>query len=106
MQVKDIEAFRALAEEVCKATKEEEGTVKYEFSLSADESTCHLYEGYADSAAAMVHMGNFNERFASRLMPIIQPTRLVMYGEPSDEVRAVSDSLGAIYMKPLAGFAR
>jgi quinol monooxygenase YgiN len=95
----------ALAEEICEATKAEEGTVKYEFTLSADESTCHLYEGYVDSAAAMVHMGNF-EKFASRIMPIIQPTRLVMYGEPSDELRAISDSMGAIYMKQLAGFAR
>jgi hypothetical protein len=29
-----------------------------------------------------------------------------MYGEPSDELREISDSMGAIYMKQLAEFAR
>ena len=40
-------------------------------ALSEAGQTCTVLERYADSAAAMVHMGNFGEKFAPRFLALL-----------------------------------
>ncbi len=74
--------------------------------LSDDETTCHIYERYVDSAATMVHLGNFSEKYGKRFMTYLTPTRFTVYGDPDDNVRAALDKLGVTYMTEVGGFAR
>jgi hypothetical protein len=67
---------------------------------------CHVHERYADSAAALVHLGNFGAKFAERFLQCFEPTDLYVYGEPSDEVRATLDGFGATYLETFGGFIR
>jgi quinol monooxygenase YgiN len=101
-----LEDARALMDEMVRATRDEAGALTYEWFLSADGSTCHIYERYRDSAATMEHLGGFGANFADRFMACFTPTALNVYGDPSDEVSGVMDGLGAVYFGSWGGFAR
>lgn len=101
-----LEDARKLMSEMVAATRQEPGTQRYEWFLSADGESCHLNERYADSAAALAHLGNFNSKFAGRFLACFEPTSLSVYGEPSAEARAALDGFGAAYLGWLGGFSR
>lgn len=101
-----LEDFRSLMEEMVQATQAESGTLSYEWFISSDEASCHVHERYADSDAALAHLGKFGSDFAERFLACAQPTALCVYGEPSDETRSVLDGFGAVYMATFGGFSR
>ena len=101
-----LDEARALMSEMVAATKHEPGAAGYEWFLSGDGKTCHINERYADSAAVLIHLGNFSSKFADRFLAYFEPTSLSVYGEPSVEARAALDSLGAAYLGWLGGFIR
>lgn len=103
----ELENLKALIQEMVESTRANEpGTVNYEWSFDAAEKTCHIWERYADSAAAMAHIGNFGEKFAERFMAALEPTSFTLYGHPSEEVREALSAFGAVHMAPVGGFAR
>lgn len=102
-----LDDFRALIEEMVRATEQDEpGTLVYEYFLSEDERSVHIYERYADSGAVMAHMGNFGAKFAGGFMAAAEVAGWHVYGEPSDEVRTTLTGLGAHFFGPIDGFAR
>lgn len=99
--------FQPLMIEMVEATRANEpGTLNYEWSLSSDGATCHIYERYADSAAVMIHAAAFGGKFAGRFLEILKPTRMVVYGEPSKEVKDGLADFAPVYMQPAGGFSR
>ena len=64
-----------------------------------------LYERYADSAAALAHLRQFERNFAKRFLEMVDRTRFTVLGNPGDELRAVLDRFGAMYLKPFGDFA-
>jgi quinol monooxygenase YgiN len=99
--------LQALMEEMVAATiANEPGTLEYEWSLSADGSECHLWERYADSEAALIHMGTFGATYAERFFSLLTPTAFHLYGAPNAEVREGLAAVGAVVMKPVGGFHR
>lgn len=99
--------FRALMAEMIEATRDQEpGTLNFEWSTSADNKVCHLYERYADSKAAMKHLESFATKFADRFLAILKPTRFVVYGAPDQAVRDALAGFAPIYMQSAGGFAR
>lgn len=108
MAVKEgrLDKARALATEMVSATRQEPGTLVYEWFLSDDGKRCHINERFADSEAALAHLGNFGAKFADRFLDCFEPTSLSVYGEPSTEARAALDGLGATYLGQLDGFRR
>lgn len=102
-----LDAFRALMEEMVAATEANEpGTLNYEWLIDGEQKTCHIYERYRDSAATMVHLGTFGSSYAKRFMDAADPKRIVVYGNPNAEVKSVLDGLGAVYLTPFGGFTR
>jgi quinol monooxygenase YgiN len=109
LSVKDgqLDTFKALAREMSETTQADEpGATHYEWFIDADGKTIHICERYADSAATMVHLGNFGAKFAERFLACVDPARLMVYGDPSEEVRGALAGLGAAHMTQFAGFAR
>ena len=97
----------ALVSEMVAATSANEaGTLSYEWSLSADGATCHIFERYADSAAVLTHLGAFGEKFAGRFLELLTPVRCSVYGSPSPEVKEGLAVLNPVYMRPVGGFNR
>jgi len=106
LKVKDVDAFKALAAEMVASTKEETGALNYEWSLNEDNSICHIYERYEDSAAVMVHMGSFGTKFAERFMALTDVQGFTVYGNPNAEVKNTLAGLSPTYMHSFDGFAR
>lgn len=108
MSVRDgcLDDAKNLAPEMIESTREEAGAMTYEFFLSDDGMLCHLYERYADSDAAMVHLGNFGTHFAERFMACFEPTSFSVYGPARADVRAVLEGFGAQFLSNLGGFRR
>ena len=102
----ELENFRALMEEMVEHTKTEEGTLVYEGFVSDDGGAVHIYERYADSSAAMIHVGGFGEKFAERFFAAVDPAGFDVYGNSDAAVREALGGMGANFMTPFGGFAR
>src|SRR5712691_2510477 len=101
-----LEDFRVLTGEMVEATRGEPGVLSYERFVSADGMVIHVYEWYADSAAAVAHLRTFGRQFGDRFAGLVDRTRFTVYGTPSAELRGMLDGFGATYMAPFGGFAR
>jgi quinol monooxygenase YgiN len=101
-----LEEFRSLMHEMVESTQSEPGTQAYEWFLSKDGATCHIYERYSDSEAALAHLGTFGAQFAERFLACVEPTALHVYGTPSDAARGALDGFGAVYLGWFGGFSR
>jgi len=106
--VKDgqLGAFEELMGEMVAGTSTEPGTLAYEWYISEDEGTVHIFEKYASSEDMITHVNGFLEKWAARFMDALDITRLVVYGDPSPAAREILDSWGSIYMGPWGGFSR
>lgn len=101
-----LDEFRSLMQEMVESTKTESGALVYEWFLSEDNTTCHIYERYANSSAVMEHLGNFGPNFAERFVENVQPTTISVYGEPTAVVRKALGVLGPEFLEPFGGFSR
>jgi quinol monooxygenase YgiN len=101
-----LDEARALMVEMIAATRDEAGALAYEWHFSADGTTCHINERYADSAAAMAHLGTFGSEFAERFLGVFSPTAFSVYGDPTDDLRAALAGFGAVHLERLGGFRR
>jgi quinol monooxygenase YgiN len=106
--VKDgqLDAFKELMEEMVAGTREEPGALDYEWFISDDSGTVHLYEKYVDSEAAIAHLSGFRANWAGRFMGCVDVTRFTVYGKPSDAAQEVMTPLGAKYLAAWGGFSR
>ena len=91
--------------EMVESTHAEAGCLSYEWYVNDDGTACHLNERYANSDAALEHLGNFGSKFAERFLACVSPTAFTVYGDPSDDVRIVLDGFGARYLGPFGGFS-
>ena len=109
LKIKDgaLDDFKALMREMVGAAKSNEpNTMNYEWFISEDNTTAHLYERYTDSAAVMTHLQWFGENAAERFLATVEPTALSVYGDPSAEVREALGGFGAVHYGQIGGFAR
>lgn len=99
--------LRELMTEMVEATEAgEPGTLIYDWCLSDDGNACHIYERYTDSAAAMIHIGNFGSKFAERFFALLTPTGFFLYGSPDASVREALAGFSPTIMPSVAGFGR
>ena len=101
-----LNAFKGLVDELVASTRNEPNTLTYEYFLSADDVNCHIYERYADSAAAMVHLGTFGQNFADRFLSMVDLNGIKVYGPVSEELQGAMGSMGAAFLGQFNGFAR
>ena len=103
----ELDNFKALMKDMVEATQADEpNTLNYEWFISEDNKSCHVYERYEDSAAVMTHLGNVREKFSERFMATVDPARMMVYGNPSDEVKEALSRRGAVFLTSIGGFAR
>lgn len=84
----------------------EPGALVYEWTISEDGRRGQVLERYADSAAGLAHMQSFNSNFAGRLLKIVEPAGMTVFGEPDEALKKALDMARAVYMKPAGGFTR
>jgi len=102
-----FEDLQILMAAMVEATQRNEvRATNYEWAISDDRKVCHVYERYQDSAATMAHLESFGANFAARFTEVVKPTRLVVYGTPSAQVKEALAGLSPVYMAPFGGFRR
>ena len=99
------ESFRELSSEMIESARHEPGTLAYEWTLTHDGSTCHIYERYANSAAIQTHLERIGGVIA-RFFELCTPVSFHVYGSPEDDVKAGLEDLQPVYLMPLGGFSR
>jgi quinol monooxygenase YgiN len=102
-----FENFKTVMNDLVSSTRNNEpDTTHYEWFASDDEKHLNLYERYRSSAAAMIHLNTFAEKFAERLLATVDPKGVVIYGSPSNDVVAALGDLAPVVMKQIGGFER
>ena len=100
-----LDDYRALAQEISADNEASEpGQAIFEWFI--DDHDVHIYERYADSAAAVFHVQRFVANFAERFLSLCTPTRMSVYGEPSDELKAAIAGFNPRYLGSVAGHSR
>jgi hypothetical protein len=54
----------------------------------------------------MTHLEWFGANCAARFMEMVTPTRFVVYGTPSQQVKDALAAFSPVYMVPFGGFSR
>ena len=99
-----IENFKALTRDMVECARGEPGVLSYQRFVSDDNKFIHVYERYADSAAAVAHLRKFGNKFSPRFLAMVERTQFLVFGEPSDELRELLDGFGVTYLKPFGDF--
>lgn len=97
--------FKALIATIVAATRNEPGTLVYEYSVNDDDSTVHILERY-NADAVVSHVDTTFTPFGKRFLELCTVTSLVVYGTPDAEIRKRLDPFRAVYMTPFNGFSR
>jgi quinol monooxygenase YgiN len=108
LTVKDgaLDNFKELMEEMVAGTGEEPQTFAYEWYISDDGRTVHIFEKYSDSNSMVSHVQGFLEKWAERFTQCVDVDRFTVYGNPSDEAREILAGFGPTYLGPWGGFSR
>ena len=93
-----------LISEASDLTKMEKGCLAYEWHLSEDGKTLHAYERYADSEAAVVHLTETLSKISEKVMKLVTPTGMTIYGDASNDLREAGKGLGAVHFERIGGF--
>ena len=101
-----FEDLKTLVAELEEANRNKVGFLTWAMAISDDRQVFHIYERFEDSAAIMNHMQSFGPKFSERFFEILKPTRFVIYGTPSAEVKDAVAPFNPVYMTPLASFRK
>jgi quinol monooxygenase YgiN len=99
-----LEEFRATVQDLVASSKQEPGTLVYDWFFDADNRVCHTYEHYRDSDAVIAHATTFGQKFAERFRQSCRQIGLDVYGAPNDAAKALLDQYSAAYFVRWQGF--
>jgi quinol monooxygenase YgiN len=106
LKPEDFPAFKAVVAPLVDETRKEDGSMAYEYNITADQTMVHIIEHYRDSAAVVHHVTKTFSRFAEPFTALASVESFVVYGTPEPEARAILDSFGAVYVIPFDGFTK
>ena len=99
-----LEEFRSIVRDLIASSKQEPGTLAYDWFFDPNNEVCHTYEHYRDSAAVIAHATTFGDRFAERFQQSCRQIGLDVYGTPSEAAKALLDQYDATYFARWMGF--
>ena len=100
----ELEGFKRQAAEMMRQTREKDTkTLRYDWFLSNDGTTCEVHEGYVDADALIEHAKNVQEARAEMFRDFAFDHHMTIYGEPSPALAALMDELSGVV--PFARFS-
>ena len=100
-----LDDFEELTSEMVAAARAESGVLGYRRFISDDRQTVYAQECYESSEAAAAHLRKFAASFGQRFSAMVERKRFVVFGDPSDELRALLGIYRATYHRPFGSFA-
>jgi hypothetical protein len=76
----------------------------YQRFISHDRLAVYVHERYEHSGAAVAHLVKFAATFGERYGRLIERKRFLVFGNSSDDLRAILDKYGATYHRPFGPF--
>ncbi len=104
LQPENYDAFTEAITPLVAATREEPGSIAYDYSVSSDHTVVHIYESYRDSAAVVTHVEDTFSRFAEAFGRYVTIDGFVVYGWPDEKAKKILDGFGSTYMTPFLGY--
>ncbi|MCV0425435.1 MAG: hypothetical protein K5905_08170 [Roseibium sp.] len=107
--IKEGEAanLKKLVNEISKSSKANEpNTLSYHWYISEDHMRGEVHEHYGNSEAALEHLSTFNAEYADRIMTMIKPEGMIVFGNPSNVLRQELAGANPVFMRSVAGFSR
>ena len=102
-----LENVKSINKELVSATLENEPmTLSYDWSIYEDGKHCYFFEWYDNSEAVMIHTTTFGEKFAERLLGMIEIQSFEVFGNPNAEAKKELSGFGASFHQSIGGFAR
>jgi quinol monooxygenase YgiN len=99
-----LEEFKRLVVPLVEATRLEEGSLAYDYSIDPTGTLVHIYESYRNSQAVVDHVTTTFAPFAEGFGAGVDITAFVVYGSPDPAAREILDGFGSVYMTPFEGF--
>lgn len=78
----NVGEFKKVAAQAIDMAKREDGTLQYEYFMSADETTCVVLETYASSEALLAHMAGLGP-LLQQLVELGGDLTADVFGDPS-----------------------
>ena len=92
-----LDEFEQIAKAMLTASKNEQGTLGYDWCLAADRRTCRLLETYKDATAVLAHLtGHVVRDYGSKLMGLSSLGSFEVYGNPGPQASAILAGFGAV----------
>ena len=98
------DTVRAVMEAMVASTTAEPGALSYAWFRSADGRVVAISERYTDSTAVVTHWTTFGETFAQRFLAAMTPTRMTVFGAPSEDAQQALSALNPTYLGYFGGF--
>jgi quinol monooxygenase YgiN len=101
----DFAEFKALIAVIVEAASHEPDTLTYEYVVNADHTAIHILERYR-MAGVLPHVEETFAPYAEKFLSLARIDKLLVYGDPTPEIRAKLDGFGAIYFAQFNGFTK
>jgi quinol monooxygenase YgiN len=102
-----LEEFKRIAQAMTALSREEPGTLGYEWFAGADGKRFRLVETYVDSSAIAAHfMGPAVQQWVPRLAAVCRVDGFEIYGDPGPMVAEMAGGLGAVIFQYWLGINR
>ena len=90
------DAFEVIAQAMIAASREESGTLGYDWYLSGDRKSCRLVETYADASAVLAHMtGPAVKDLVPKLIKVSSVRGFEVHGDPGAKAAEILAGFGA-----------
>ena len=94
--------FKTVAAEFIAIARDEPGTLRFDFFMSADESACVIREVYADSDAVLAHLAAVGP-LLGRMIPLGGGIEIECFGAPSPALLSAAAALSPKVYTHLVG---
>ncbi|CAD0187201.1 hypothetical protein RUESEDTHA_04113 [Ruegeria sp. THAF57] len=98
--------FEGLMKELVARTKQEPGTLVYEWYRSENGRFWHILERYADAENGDLHVKGFAENYAARFLGLIDSSEAIVSDNATPFIKGVLEGIAPIYVTEQGGFNR
>ncbi|MEL7013084.1 MAG: antibiotic biosynthesis monooxygenase [Pseudomonadota bacterium] len=102
----NAEGFRQLMTELVERTKQEPGTLVYEWYEVGETGKWHILERYADAENGDLHVKGFAENFAGRFFELVDSCTGIVSDNATPYIKGVLEGIAPLYIAQKGGFNR
>lgn len=106
-QIKEgkYDEFLLIMAQLVALAKSEAGTLMYEWTVSEDKRSVHIYERYQDEDAAKVHLAGW-DKSGPLFLSVVDMDKITVFSQLSKEFAQGFAGPSTVFMKPVGGFVK